>query len=161
MLNKILSSSRYIVLIAVLGSFLASLASLLAGGARTVTILSEVFTRLDSEKALKSITYSFIEVVDLFLIGTVFYIIAMGLYELFIDETVKLPEWLVIQSLDDLKGKLINGVIVIMAVYFLGALVNWDGQSDLLHLSAAVSLVIAALTFFQYTRSRSHSPNSK
>gem|GEM_PF-4526971 len=31
-----------------------------------------------------------------------------------------MPNWLVIHSLDDLKVKLINGVIVIMGVYFLG-----------------------------------------
>ena len=156
MIHKILTSSRYIVLIAVLGSFLASIASLLAGGARTISIFLGLFGKLTSEGAMKSIAYSFVEVVDLFLIGTVFYIIALGLYELFIDDQLELPGWLVIHSLDDLKGKLINGVIVIMGVYFLGALVNWDGQSDLVRLSVAIALIIAALTFFQYVNTRSH-----
>jgi uncharacterized membrane protein YqhA len=158
MFSKILTSSRYIVLIAIAGSFLASFASLLAGGVRTVQILLELFAELQSSSGLKHIAYSFVEVVDLFLIGTVFYIIALGLYELFIDEHVVVPEWLVIHSLDDLKVKLINGVIVIMGVYFLGALINWDGQDDLLRLSAAVGLMIAALTFFQYTHARNHRP---
>ncbi len=160
MFTKILSSSRYIVLIAVIGSFVASLASLAAGGILTVEIILEAFAHLDSSSELKKSAYSLVEVVDLFLIGTVFYIIALGLYELFIDEHIVVPNWLVIHSLDDLKSKLINGVIVVMGVYFLGALINWDGQSDLLNLSAAVALMIAALTFFQYTHSRSHKPDN-
>lgn len=159
MFKKILTSSRYIILIAIAGSFLASFASLLAGGIHTVQILLELFVKLESSSGLKKLAYSFIEVVDLFLIGTVFYIIALGLYELFIDEHIVVPDWLVIHSLDDLKSKLINGVIVIMGVYFLGALINWDGQTDLLHLSAAVALIIAVLTFFQSTHSRSRRPD--
>ena len=155
-MNKILTSSRYIVLIAVVGSFLASITSLLAGGVRVIVIIVGVFDKFDSSKGMKGIAYSFVEVVDLFLIGTVFYIIALGLYELFVDDKLELPTWLVIHSLDDLKAKLINGVIVIMGVFFLGELVNWDGQSDLLNLSLAVALIIAALTFFQYTNARNH-----
>jgi uncharacterized membrane protein YqhA len=157
MFHKILTSSRYIVLIAVIGSFLASIVSLLAGGARTILIIAGVFEKIDSSEGMKGIAFSFVEVVDLFLIGTVFYIIALGLYELFVDDRLDLPNWLVVHSLDDLKARLINGVIVIMGVYFLGALVNWDGQSDLLRLSLAVALVIAALTLFQYTNARNHS----
>jgi uncharacterized membrane protein YqhA len=159
MMKKILTSSRFIVLIAIVGSFLASFASLLAGGIRTLQILAEMLGMLGASKGLKVIAYSFVEVVDLFLIGTVFYIIALGLYELFIDENIAVPDWLVIHSLDDLKAKLINGVIVIMGVYFLGALINWDGKTDLLQLSAAVSLMVAALTFFQYIHS--HGRGSK
>ena len=80
MFHKFLTSSRYIVIIAVLGSFLASLASLLAGGAHTVNVLLGIFDNLNAKGGLKEISYSFVEVVDLFLIGTVFYIIALGLY---------------------------------------------------------------------------------
>jgi uncharacterized membrane protein YqhA len=156
MFHKILTSSRFIVLIAVIGSFLASIASLLSGGARTVQVILKLFEKLDSPSAVKGIAYSFIEVVDLFLIGTIFYIIALGLYELFVDDRLELPGWLVIRNLDDLKAKLINGIIVIMGVYFLGALVNWDGQSDLLRLSISVAVMITALTFFQVAHARSH-----
>jgi uncharacterized membrane protein YqhA len=62
---------------------------------------------------------------------------------------LELPSWLVIRSLDDLIGKLINGMVVVMEVYFLGLLVNWDGQIDLLPLSISITLIIGALTFFQ------------
>ena len=85
---------------------------------------------------------------DLFLLGTVFYIIALGLYELFIDTNIRVPSWLEIKTLDDLKDKLIGVVIVVLAVLFLGQVVSWNGQKDLLGYGVAIALVIAALTYF-------------
>jgi uncharacterized membrane protein YqhA len=154
MFHKILLSSRFFIVIAVIGSFLASLASLVYGGIKSVSVIISLFQRGLLEKSTKSVAVSFIELIDLFLIGTVFYIVALGLYELFIDEKLELPTWLVIRNLDDLKMKMINGIVVIMAVYFLGELVEWDGQTDLLGLSISIALIIAALTFFQSTNSK-------
>jgi uncharacterized membrane protein YqhA len=51
---------------------------------------------------------------------TVFYIIALGLYELFVDDRVELPQWLIIRNIDDLKNKLAGVVVVVMAVLFRG-----------------------------------------
>jgi hypothetical protein len=61
---------------------------------------------------------SFIEVVDLFLLWTVFLIIALGLYELFISSDLKLPGWLVIRTLDDLEVELV-GVVIVARTWFL------------------------------------------
>lgn len=74
--------------------------------------------------------------------------IALGLYELFIDNTLKLPEWLQIRTFDDLKNKLVGVVLVVLAVLFLGHVVAWDGSRDLLGFGLAIAAVIAALTFF-------------
>jgi uncharacterized membrane protein YqhA len=150
MLHRILTASRMIVLIAVLGSFVASLAALVIGGVQTVQVIAHAFATGLPEKATKEVAVSLIAVIDLFLIGVVFYIIALGLYELFIDDRLELPSWLVIDTLDDLKSKLINSMVVIMSVFFLGLLVDWNGKDNLLPLSGSVALVIAALTFFQY-----------
>jgi uncharacterized membrane protein YqhA len=148
-IHKLLTSSRYIILIAVLGSFIASVASLVYGGFRSIQAVMALFVP-GGETATKGVAVSFIELIDLFLIGTVFYIIALGLYELFIDDALELPGWLVIHTLDDLEAKLISGVVVIMTVYFLGLLVEWKGQLDLLQPGLAIAGVIAALTLFQY-----------
>jgi uncharacterized membrane protein YqhA len=154
MLHRLLTSSRFILIIAVLGSFLASLASLLFGGIKTIEIIMNILQNPISEKTTKVISVSFLEVVDLFLIGTVFYIISLGLYELFIDNRLELPSWLTIRNLDDLKEKLISGIVVILGVYFLGALVDWKGENNLLILSISIALIITALTFFQFMKSR-------
>jgi|GEM_PF-4355034 len=72
MFDKILMSSRFVVLIAVAGSFLASFAALLAGGVQTIAIVAEMVQKIGYPKGTKVLAYSFVEVVDLFLIGTVF-----------------------------------------------------------------------------------------
>ncbi len=54
---------------------------------------------------------------------TVLLVIGYGLYELFIDTEIELPDWLQVRDLDDLKSKLIGVVVAIIAVVFVGALV--------------------------------------
>jgi uncharacterized membrane protein YqhA len=113
-----------------------------------VLMAETVRKRSISGSGAKTLALSFIEVVDIFLLGTIFYIVALGLYELFIDDTVKLPDWLQIHDLDDLKSKLIGVVIVVLGVLFLGQVVTWDGERDLLNFGIAVAVVIATLTYF-------------
>jgi len=91
---------------------------------------------------------SFVEVIDLFLLATVFYIIALGLYELFIDDRVHVPEWLEIHNLDDLKNRLTSVVVVLLSVLFLGRVVQWDGTGNILPFGLSIALVIASLTYF-------------
>lgn len=91
---------------------------------------------------------AFIDLADLFLVGTVLYVMALGLYELFIDDRLPLPAWLEIHDIDDLKGKLVGVVVVVLAVFFLGEAVGGDGQRDVLRLGGGIALVIAALTYF-------------
>ena len=82
------------------------------------------------------------------------YIIALGLYELFVDDQLPLPQWLEIHDLDDLKNKLTGVVILVMAVLFLGQVVTWDGERDLLRYGGGIALMIAALTYFLSQRSK-------
>ena len=152
MLRPVLNASRYLLVAAVLGSLVAALALFAYGVAETVTVVVEVVAKADvSSKGAKALALAFIEIVDLYLLGTVFLIIALGLYELFIDPNLDLPDWLTFSSFDDLKNKLIGVVIVVLAVLFLGNVVSWDGSRDLLGIGAGVALVIGALTFFLST----------
>ncbi|GAB4440805.1 MAG: YqhA family protein [Chloroflexi bacterium OHK40] len=148
-MSPLLSVSRYLALIPVVCLFLAATALILFGAASTVQLLFGLMAsvRLDST-ATKDLLVKAIELADLFLLGTVLYVIAVGFYELFIDDTLKLPAWLVIHDLDDLKDKLIGVVIVVLGVVFLGQVITWDGQRDLLRFGGAVAAVIAALAYF-------------
>jgi uncharacterized membrane protein YqhA len=149
MIERLLSSSRYLVLIAVAGTFLASVTLLLYGGFSIFQIITDTIQHLQtSSKGGKALALGFIETIDLFLLGTVFFIISMGLYELFIDDTIQLPAWLVIHTLDDLKNKLIGVIVVVMAVVFLGHVVKWHGEQELIWLGGAIALVTSALTYF-------------
>ena len=82
------------------------------------------------------------------LFRSVFYITALGLYELFISDNIDVPEWLEIHTIDDLKGKLISVVVVVLGVLFLGQAVTWDGETNLLPFGASIGIVIASLTYF-------------
>ena len=53
-------------------------------------------------------------------IGLVLIIFALGLYHLFIDPELILPEWLETTSFETLKGHLLIVIIVVLAVMFLG-----------------------------------------
>ncbi len=47
-----------------------------------------------------------------------------------------------IETLDDLKSKLVGATIIVLAVYFLGRAVVWETGSDILYLGGAVGVVI-------------------
>jgi uncharacterized membrane protein YqhA len=132
------------MLIAVFGSFAASVTLLLYGALETVLTIGHTATVSVSSENSKQLILSCIEVVDLFLLATVFYITALGLYELFIDDRIKVPIWLEIHIIDDLKTKLTSVIVVV----FLSEVVRWNGGTNILPLGAGIAVVIAALTYF-------------
>ena len=159
MFNRALGASRFLIIVAVVGSLLAATTLIIYGGLEAVQLVAKTIAEAElSRKSAKAIAVEFIEIVDLFLLGTVFYIVALGLYELFIDQDVRLPEWLTIKTLDDLKDKLVAVVIVVLGVLFLGQVVSWDGERDLLGFGASIALVVAALTYFLTAKSYDKPP---
>jgi uncharacterized membrane protein YqhA len=148
MINKVFSFSRYIFLIAVLSCFIAATTLIILAGIETVQlVVKAVSTSLDIY-SIKTMGVSFLVVIDILLLGAVFYITALGIYELFIDENISTPSWLHITHVDDLKSILLSVVVVILAVIFLGQVANWDGQSNVLAFAAAIGVVIGAITLF-------------
>jgi uncharacterized membrane protein YqhA len=151
-LRPILNASRYLVIAAVVGALAASVALFVYGLTETAVVIVQAIAKAEvSSKGAKALALEFIEIVDLFLLGTVLLMIALGLYELFINSDLKLPEWLQIRTFDDLKLKLVGVVIVVLAVLFLGQVVAWNGERDLLRFGAGIAVVIAALTYFLST----------
>ncbi len=148
-MQRFLSASRYLILIAIFGSFVAATVLILFGGYNTIRLVIDAFSFLGREPdEIKNVAVNFIGIVDVFLLGTIFYIIALGLYELFIDDQVIVPSWLEIHSLDDLKEKLIGVVVIVLGVFFLEKVMTWKDELDLLSLGASIALVIAALSYF-------------
>ena len=145
MLKKVLEKSRFLVVIAVTGSLVAALVLLLFG----IYEIGETLLKIPAGAVdSKTVVLKFIEIVDGFLLATVFILIAIGLYELFIDAALDVPEWLDINSLDDLKAKLVGVVVIVLAVIFLGHTARWTGGHEIFYLGGAVAAVIFALTYF-------------
>jgi len=147
-ISKLLAKSRYLVGLAVLGAFAGMVTLLFQGIGEVYHLVLLVLGMQETADVGEKLTFSFIEVLDTFLLATVCYIMALGLYELFVDDRLELPSWLSIRNLDDLKNKLTSVMIVLMSVIFLGHVVSWDGERDLLRIGAPIALVIAALTWF-------------
>jgi uncharacterized membrane protein YqhA len=153
MLRNILARSRYLLVIAIISIFLASIAVFIYGGVMVISIIPGAFSHAFTVDGAKHLEIEAIELIDLFLLGAVLYITSLGLYELFIDEGLPMPHWLVVTSLDDLKERLIGVIIVLLAVTFLGYVVDWDGSISILELGAAIGIVIFALAFLLRSRS--------
>jgi uncharacterized membrane protein YqhA len=91
--------------------------------------------------------------IDLFLIGVTLLISAIGLYELFIrdipdGQAGSLPGWLEIRDLNDLKGRVIAMIVLVLGVTFVEVTVDSPNGLQALELGGGVALVIIALTIF-------------
>jgi uncharacterized membrane protein YqhA len=158
MLRRVLASSRYVVLIAVVGTFVASCVLLVYEALVVVQAMLRIIGEGHiSPQGATVIAIGLIEAVDIFLIAIAVYIISLGLYALFIDDKLPLPRWLEVHDLEDLKGNLVSIVIAVLAVLFLREAVAWDGERDLLKFGAVLGLVIAALTFFLFLKKKGRS----
>jgi uncharacterized membrane protein YqhA len=160
--TRLIGLIRYIIIVAVLATLIAATALILFGTVETYVVIRDVFSKGEfTSKVAKALLLSFIEITDIFLLATVLYIIALGLYELFIDQQVPVPNWLEIRTLDDLKDKLIGVVIVVIGVGFLGQFTTWNGETNLLISGGGAALVIAALTFFLGQKSKKDKDQDK
>jgi uncharacterized membrane protein YqhA len=155
--RRILASSRYFIVVAVVGSFVASAAALVYGGLATAKVVLQTFGSGEfSGKGVKLLAVELVTIIDLFLLGTVLYIVAVGLYELFVDPGLPMPAWLRISTLDDLKERLLGVVVVLLAVTFLGSAVTWDGSANILALGLAVGLVLGVVSMTIALLARAH-----
>ncbi len=85
-----------------------------------------------------------LEVIDVYLLGAVLLILSIGMVELFVT-SLRLPAWLEIHSLSDLKGKLIDVIQLVAAIKFLEKLVVAEEPLDVLWYGLGVSVVVLSL----------------
>jgi uncharacterized membrane protein YqhA len=146
------ASSRFFVLVATLSLFIAFMAVMVS------TIIVTVMTILDTAHkgglSQNEMIGKLIKQADYALLATVLYVLALGLYSLFVDDRVPMPSWLRIHDLGQLKELLAGVVVVAIAVIFLGQALTWDGTSDLLAPGLASAAVIAALALFLWQAAR-------
>jgi len=146
-----LSLSRVVVVVPVIVLLLAAIASFAYG--------TEVFVRsvthVVDDPQLTSHNLGFLLLLtDLFLIGATLMIAAFGFYDLFIGRIgargrgSRLPAWLRMHDLNDLKARVVSMIILVAAVSFVDDVVESKGGLDTLYIGVGVGVVIAALTAF-------------
>jgi uncharacterized membrane protein YqhA len=146
-MKAILRISRYVVVLAVVGC-LVMFAAVTVFAA--IAVGNAIIHFYDAGVALRGIAevtvYAF-KILDLFLIGTILYIVALGLSALFLDAEAALPRWFKVRELQDLKVILSQSVVVVMVVAFLGDVLEWETGSDIVFVGAGIAMVIAALAY--------------
>ena len=150
-MSRFLIGTRYLILIPILGLALAAAGFFIFGGIGLLRLLMELIlnTSERSHEAINAgqgvIIFEVVEYVHTFLVGTVLYITAVGLYQLFIRE-VDFVGWLKIDSTEELETNLIGVTVVVLAVNFMGAVLT--KADNLLDYGAGIALPIAALGLF-------------
>ncbi len=148
--ERILGASRVLVVVPVVVLVLASLGGFVYGAVVFVQSFRDVVRHpvpVGNKIGL------FLIVVDLFLVGATLLIAAIGLYELFISRVEirgvrRIPKWLEMQDLNDLKVRVIAMVVLVATVSFVQAVVDFDNALDILELGGGIALVVGALTVF-------------
>ncbi len=145
-MNRLLESSKYLTLFAVLSLILAALGAFVWGTLTTYTTLMLIVTTGGTDPL---ITVALIEIMDTFLIATGLLVFSVSLYELALGE-LNLPDWMLAHNLHELKSKLSSIIILVMAVKFVQKLVETKNYQDLLYYALAISIVSAVLIAFSY-----------
>jgi uncharacterized membrane protein YqhA len=155
MIRDVLGTSRFLIILAVLGTFAASATLQVFGLLRVVAVILDLIRAGDvSAAASKSLIADTVAIIDIFLIGTVLFVISAGLYQLFVQRTISLPDWLRIESLDDLKDNLTEVIVVAVLVAFLGQAVEWTGDVSIIAFGLAVGAVIVAVAALTWATRR-------
>ena len=152
MLAGAAGTSRFFAVLAIVGTALSAAAIYIYGIGYVLRTIWDAFSKdpFGEDAALKHLTLELVEATDAFLLATVLYIVSIGFFQLFVDAHVRLPAWLRITSLDQLKSKLIGVVVVLLGVTFLGQVADWQGAREIAYLGAAIALVIASLGYFGF-----------
>jgi uncharacterized membrane protein YqhA len=149
--EQVLSWSRIVVVVPVIVLVLSAISSFAYG----TDVFVRSVARVVEDPELTSHNLGFLLLLtDLFLVGATLMIAAFGFYDLFIarmgadGSSLRLPGWLRMRDLNDLKARVISMVVLVAAVTFADVAVESEGGLNTLYLGAAVALVIIALTAF-------------
>ncbi len=115
------------------------------GGYLSIVAIKTVLTNLEAEGKIIS---TVLKGLDLIFLGIVIQILGIGLYELFVHSIEQLPDWLVIKDFDQLKVLLVKASIMVIAISFVGKVVTWDGEQNIIYFGVGIGAIIASLSYF-------------
>jgi len=147
-MRRLLEVARYAVIIPSAASVIGAIVLMILG---SIEIVRSALDVVLDQVPLKETVVSILTSVDAILLGTVLLVIGYGLYELFVDTNLEVPDWLEITTLDDLKAKLIGVVVAIIAVIFVGVLVDAKSPNEVLYYGVGAGAVVLALAAFTFT----------
>jgi uncharacterized membrane protein YqhA len=144
-MRRIIEVSRFVVMVPALAAIIGAILLMILG---SVEILWATLDAVVEQVPLKETIVDVLASIDAILLGTVLLVIGYGLYELFVDTNITVPDWLEINNLDDLKAKLIGVIVAIIAVIFVGELVDAESANDVMYYGIGSGAVVIALAAF-------------
>ena len=139
---RLVGNLRYLVIVAVVGIAIQAIATFSWAVWVTIDFVYDLLTT--SAWQQDDTVVELLQVLDLYLIGTVLLITAIGFYELFISE-VQLPDWLIIRTLSDLKTKIVEVIVLVIGIKFIEKLVMTKEPIDVLWYGLGSAAVMAVL----------------
>ena len=163
--EKFLWNSRFIVILAVVASMISSVILFVVATFDVFELIGKVFkymTLSGSERTVAAyeefhgdVVGHIIGAIDDYLLATVLFIFALGLYELFISkideaeaEAATSSRILLIHSLDDLKDRLAKVILMILIVTFFKNVIHTTFSEPLNILYLGVGILFVALSLF-------------
>jgi uncharacterized membrane protein YqhA len=142
----LIEKSRYVAYIGVLVLLVCSLTAYVLGVYKTVkTVIAIALNEVKDDFALIAL----FDCLDSILVGTALLVISVSLYELFIGE-LKVPDWMLVRNLNELKANFSFVIIPLMSVKFLQKLLQGENALDTLYYGIGVALATLALAAFNY-----------
>lgn len=144
-MRHIVGWTRFTVIVPAIASMLGAILLMAQG---SIAVIMAIIQAVVARTPLKDSIVEVLTAVDAILLGTVLLVIGYGLYELFVDTDIKVPQWLQIRDLDDLKSKLIGVVVAIIAVIFVGVMVDTNRASDVISYGVGAGALVLGLAVF-------------
>lgn len=158
MLGRAFGFTRLIVELGVFSSVAFSLALFIVAIVQAYHTIGDAFRHLGEPETTKHLLVAAVEQADTLLVGVALLIIGLGLQGLFVGRLQNVPEWLHVDSFDDLKQKLLGVVVTALAVNFFAVALEWTGDNSILVYGAAIAAVILAVGVYSSVLSRIHGP---
>ena len=146
-MRRLLGFTRYVVFVPALASIVGAVLLMVLG---SIEMCMVVYKSVVTDYLLKESVVDVLTAIDAILLGTVLLVIGYGLYELFIDPELRVPAWLRVKDLDDLKSKLIGVVVAIIAVVFVGVFVDSNRASEVIAYGVGSGAIVVALAAFSW-----------
>jgi uncharacterized membrane protein YqhA len=146
-MKRVIGLTRYAVFVPAIASIIGAILLMAQGSMEIVMVVFDVISK---DLSLKETIVEVLTAIDAILLGTVLLVIGYGLYELFIDAEIEVPQWLRVRDLDDLKSKLIGVVVAILAVVFVGVFVDSNRSDDVISYGVGAGALVVGLAIFAF-----------
>lgn len=143
---QIFRLSRFVVMLGVISLLLSGVAAFGWSVAKTFDAMTLIVTSVGRDS---NISIALVSIVDSVLIGSVLFVCAASIYEIFVDK-LDLPSGMLAHNLSELKSKLGAILILIMALKFVEHLVEWKDAMNTLLYAVGIGVVSAALIALSY-----------